>query len=142
MPHPVSDPSLPDAVPDVVLVEMIFPEQANHYGTLFGGNALALMAKAAFVAASRAARGAVVMARSDRVDFATPIKVGELLELRARVVRIGRSSMSVSVAGEAEEMGSGIRRGVLNGRFEMVAVDGAGRPRAIAEGIQRKEETV
>ena len=35
-------------------VEMVFPEQANHYGTLFGGNALSLMGKAAFVAASAA----------------------------------------------------------------------------------------
>jgi len=36
-------------------VEMVFPEQANHYGTLFGGNALSLMGKAAFVAATRRA---------------------------------------------------------------------------------------
>ena len=41
---------LPPA-PPTVLVEMIFPDQANHYGTLFGGHALALMARAAFVAA-------------------------------------------------------------------------------------------
>ena len=32
---------------------MVFPEHANHYGTLFGGNALHLMAKAAFLAAGR-----------------------------------------------------------------------------------------
>ncbi|MGH6640064.1 MAG: hypothetical protein ACREXN_09810 [Polaromonas sp.] len=34
------------------LVEMIFPEQANHYGTLFGGNALNLLSKAAFLVAN------------------------------------------------------------------------------------------
>ena len=33
--------------------EMVFPEQANHYGALFAGSALALLSKAAFVAASR-----------------------------------------------------------------------------------------
>ena len=60
----------------VTMIEMIFPEQANHYGTLFGGNALSLMAKAAFVAATSHARMPVVMARSERVDFATPVKVG------------------------------------------------------------------
>ena len=37
-------------------VELVFPEQANHYGTLFGGAALSLMGKAAFVAATRRAR--------------------------------------------------------------------------------------
>ena len=48
-------------------VELVFPDQANHYGTLFGGAALSLMGKAAFVAATRHARRAVVMANSDKV---------------------------------------------------------------------------
>ncbi|MFB2532055.1 acyl-CoA thioesterase [Paracoccus sp. p3-h83] len=130
----------PDSTaPTTVMIEMIFPERANHYATLFGGNALALMAKAAFVAATRRAGGAVVMARSDRVDFATPIRVGEMLELRATVIRIGRSSMSVTVTGETEDMATGQRRAVLSGRFEMVAVDASGRPRAIATNIQGQE---
>lgn len=116
----------------ITMTEMIFPEQANHYGTLFGGNALALMAKAAFVAATRHAQMAVVMARSDRVDFATPVRVGELLELHARVTRTGRSSMTVSVQGSAAAITGGPARAVLQGTFEMVAVDGQGRPCRIA----------
>ena len=123
---------------DAVMVEMIFPEQANHYGTLFGGNALSLMAKAAFVAATSYARMPVVMARSERVDFATPVKVGEILELRATVVRTGRTSMTVAVTGLARGIVGGVPRAVLTGRFEMVAVDGAGRPAAMAEEIQMK----
>lgn len=125
-----------------VMVELIFPEQTNHYGTLFGGNGLSLMAKAAFVAATRRAGGAVVLARSERVDFATPVAVGELLELSARITRIGRSSMSVIVEGVAETMASGARRPVLSGQFEMVAVDAAGRPRAIAARSRREGVTV
>mgnify|MGYP003449498611 CR=1 FL=1 len=47
----------PDLHPDETrFVEMVFPEQANHYGTLFGGHALSLMGKAAFVSATRHAR--------------------------------------------------------------------------------------
>lgn len=63
------------------MVEMIIPDHANYYGTLFGGNGLALMAKAAFVAATRHAGTSVVMARSEQVDFTTPIRVGEILDL-------------------------------------------------------------
>lgn len=113
------------------MVEMIFPEHANHYGTLFGGNALALMAKAAFVAATRRARASVVMARSERVDFTTPIRVGELLELTATVSRTGRSSMTVEVQGVAAPINGGAARPVLSGQFEMVAVDADGRPQPI-----------
>ena len=116
------------------MVEMIFPEQANHYGTLFGGNALSLMAKAAFVAATRHVGGNVVMARSERVDFATPIRVGEILELSSRIIGTGRSSVIVEVQGHI----SGAARPVLSGRFVMVAVDASGRPKALADNIQAK----
>lgn len=120
-----------ETTPPTILVEMIFPDQANHYGTLFGGNALALMARAAFVAASRRAKGPVVMARSERVDFATPIRVGEMLELRAEILRTGRSSLTVGVQGAAQPIGAGAARPALGGQFVMVAVDATGRPRPL-----------
>lgn len=112
--------------------EMVFPDQANHYGALFAGAGLALLSKAAFVAASRRARGDVVMARSEAADFHTPVRVGELLDLSARVTRVGRSSLTVQVEGVAETLSTGARRPALSGRFEMVAVDADGRPVPIA----------
>ncbi len=112
--------------------EMVFPDQANHYGALFAGAGLALLSKAAFVAASRRARGDVVMARSEAADFHTPVRVGELLDLSARVIRVGRSSLTVQVEGVAETLSTGARRPALSGRFEMVAVDADGRPVPIA----------
>ncbi len=42
------------------LLEMVFPDHTNHLGTLFGGQALAWMDKAAFIVASRYARRTVV----------------------------------------------------------------------------------
>ncbi|MFY0400938.1 acyl-CoA thioesterase [Brevundimonas naejangsanensis] len=112
--------------------EMVFPDQANHYGALFAGAGLALLSKAAFVAACRRARGDVVMARSEATDFHTPVRVGELLDLSARVIRVGRSSLTVQVEGVAETLSTGARRPALSGRFEMVAVDADGRPVPIA----------
>jgi len=109
-------------------VEMVFPEQANHYGTLYGGNALALLGKSAFVTASRYARCAVVMAGSERIVFEKPVRVGQLLEITGRVVRVGRCSMTVEVAGIAESLPDGARTPVLSGQFDMVAVDGDGCP--------------
>ncbi len=113
-------------------VEIVFPEQANHYGTLFGGTALNLMSKAAAIAAARRAGGSVVMARSDRVDFHMPVAVGQLVELVARVERVGRSSMTVSVEVIAETLGKKDSKIAMRGTFEMVAVDENGRPQAIA----------
>jgi acyl-CoA hydrolase len=129
---------------DVRFVEMIFPEQANHYGTLFGGHALSLMGKAAFVAATRRARVAVVMATSEKIEFHIPVRVGELVELSARVERVGRSSMTVVVDVVSEALLSGRRRLAVRGSFEMVAVDDAGKPTPIAQSsaLKSAEEVV
>src|SRR4029077_14438113 len=67
------------------IVEMVFPNRANHYGTLFGGDALRLMDMAAFVAASRHARRPVVTASSERIDFHVPVRQGQLAEVVGRV---------------------------------------------------------
>jgi acyl-CoA hydrolase len=123
------------AIAETRFVEMIFPEQANHYGTLFGGNALSMMGKAAFVAATRHARAAVVMVTSEKIEFHVPVKVGELFELTARVTRVGRSSMTVSVDAVSEALLSGARRLAVRGTFEMVAVDSAGKPTPIARAV-------
>jgi acyl-CoA hydrolase len=121
-----------NAVEPTRFVELVFPDQANHYGTLFGGAALSLMGKAAFVAATRRARRAVVMANSDKVQFHEPVRVGELVELTARVERVGRSSMTVVVEVIAETLVTGLRRTAMRGCFEMVAVDKHGRPTPVA----------
>jgi acyl-CoA hydrolase len=121
-------------------VEMIFPEQANHYGTLFGGHALNLMGKAAFIAATRRTRQNVVMAASGRIEFHLPIHVGELVELIAFIVRVGRSSMTVAVDMIREDLISGRRQSAVRGTFEMVAVNELGRPVPITGQTTTQEE--
>jgi acyl-CoA hydrolase len=114
------------------MIEMVFPDQTNHYGTLFGGHALRLMDKAAFVAASRYARKTVVTACSERVDFQAAVRHGSLVELTARVVATGRSSMTVSVDLVAEDLLSGQPQLCAQRRFVLVAIDENQRPVAVA----------
>jgi acyl-CoA hydrolase len=71
---------------DIIMIEMVFPDQTNHYGTLFGGHALRLMDKAAFVAASRHARKTVVTACSERVDFQAAVRHGSLIDRMRRSI--------------------------------------------------------
>jgi acyl-CoA hydrolase len=123
-------------------LEMVFPEQANHYGTLFGGTALALMAKAAVIAASRHARCAVVMAASDQIEFHMPVRVGQMIDFHARIERCGRSSMTVVVEVTAETLSTGERKSAMRGRFEMVAVDADGRPTPITLPSNKENSSV
>jgi len=110
------------------MLEIVFPDHTNHLGTLFGGQALAWMDKAAFIAASRYARRTVVTARSEQVDFKLPIRQGQLVETIARVVEVGRTSMQVEVDVVAEDLLSGARVLCTQGRFVMIALDDAGKP--------------
>lgn len=121
----------PGRVTEATLIEMVFPQQTNHYGTLFGGQALALMDKAAFVVASRYARRTVVTASSEKTDFHVPVRQGQLVELVARVVATGRTSMTVEVELFSEDLLTGDRQLGTRGRFVMVALDAHGRPATV-----------
>lgn len=112
------------------MAEMVFPPQTNHYGTLYGGDALRMMGKAAFIAASRRARAVMVMAASDRIDFVSPIRAGEMVELAARVLMTGRSSIRIGVELWAEDLMTGERRRSASAMFTMVSVDSEGRSKA------------
>lgn len=118
-------------ITEVTLMEMVFPEQTNHYGTLFGGQALALMDKAAFIVASRYARRTVVTASSEKCDFHVPIRQGQLVELTARIAATGRTSMTVDVDMYSEDLLTGDRQVGTRGSFVLVALDAHGRPTAI-----------
>ncbi len=113
--------------------EIIFPTDANHYGTLFGGKALAMMDIVASIAALRAGRKPVVTASIDRTDFCAPVHVGEFAETIGKVVRIGRTSITVEVELWAENPVTGERKLSTVGRFVMVAVGPDGKPTPIAD---------
>ncbi|MHB8461979.1 MAG: acyl-CoA thioesterase [Vulcanimicrobiaceae bacterium] len=112
--------------------EIVFPNDANALGTLFGGKALSMMDITAGIAAMRACRTQVVTASMDRTDFKQPIFVGEFAETIARVVAVGRTSLTIDVELWAEHPTSGERRLSTVSRFVMVAVDEHGKPTAIA----------
>jgi acyl-CoA hydrolase len=115
-------------VTEARMLKIVFPDNTNHMGTLFGGQALAWMDEAAFIAAARYSRRTVVTARSEQVDFKLPIRQGHLVEVVARVVEVGRTSMQVEVEVIAEDLLDGERELCTRGRFVMIALDSRGRP--------------
>ena len=119
--------------PEARLMNMVFPDHTNHLGTLFGGQALAWMDMASFIVASRYARTTVVTARSEQVDFNQPIHKGDLVEVIARLVKVGRSSMNVEVEVVTENLLTGERKLCTRGQFVMIALDPLGRPTRVPQ---------
>lgn len=119
--------------PEIHITDIILPGQTNNHGTMFGGEVMALMDKAAAIAALRFCRKPLVTASSERIDFRTPIQAGEIIEAIARVIYVGRTSMIARVHVYAEHALVGDRRLCTTGYFSLVAVDGQGRPVAVPQ---------
>lgn len=127
----------------LVTSEVMTPQTVNAYGKVFGGYVFSKMDYAAFAAASRFAGAPCVTASCDRVDFLTPIEVGELVTFIAYVTYVGRSSVDVSVEVYAENVFTGERRHSNTGRFTMVAhKDGKTYevPRLLCETVDEQRE--
>ncbi|MFY0637614.1 acyl-CoA thioesterase [Maricaulis maris] len=129
-------PQSPDAKPDFAAsppgyartLQLVFPGDTNHLGQLFGGNAMSIMGKAAYIAASRHTRCDVGMAASDKIDFIAPTQEGEMLDVVATIASVGHTSMTIGVLAEAENLLTGERRKVGEADYVMVALDEDGQP--------------
>ncbi|MDH4229596.1 MAG: acyl-CoA thioesterase [Nitrospirota bacterium] len=108
--------------------ELVFPNDANPYGSMFGGNLMALMDKVGAMAAGNYAQRIVTTASAEAMDFKSPIHVGEQIEIRARVVATGNSSMVVKVDVYTDNPLTGERRHCTTAHFNFVALNTAGRP--------------
>lgn len=120
---PSESPPRPTKIADEErMADIILPGQTNGFGTMFGGDLMALMDKAAAIAALRFCRQPVVTASSERIDFRTPIGQSEIVEAFSKVIFVGRTSMVVRVRIFAENPLIGDRRICTTGYFSMVAV--------------------
>jgi len=112
----------------VTISELMTPESANFLGNVFGGVILALLDKCAYVTASRFAGRVCVTAGFERVDFHSPIEVGELVHLTGTVDYVGRTSLQVRIEVQAENIQERTLRHTNSCIVTMVAIDDEGRP--------------
>jgi acyl-CoA hydrolase len=122
-----------DASAPVSVFEEIFPSDTNPYGTAFGGKILALMDRAAGLAASRFAHQHFVTASLDALEFSAPVKQGEIAEVEGRVVYTSSHTCAAHVRVFAIDKRVWDRRLCCAGTVFMVAVDKDGRPLAIPQ---------
>ena len=115
-----------------VMTQIVMPMHTNGVaGVMFGGIMMQWIDVCAGVAAMRHARGGVLTASIDRLDFMSPVRVGETVVLQAQVNYTAKTSMEVGCRVETEDMRTGIRRYVTKAYLTFVAVDEHGRPRPI-----------
>ena len=89
------------------------------------------MAKAGFIASTQKCREVMVLASLEKTNFIAPINIGGIVDLSAKVVRVGTKSLTVNVKMWGEELLTGKRTFCADSDFIMVAVDDNGRSKEI-----------
>ncbi len=111
---------------------LMMPHHENVLGHVFGGVVLSMVDTTAAVSAMRHARTPCVTVSVDRIDFREPIRIGELLTMRASVNYVGTTSMEVGVRVETENLLTGERRHTNSCYLTFVAIGKDGRPVKVA----------
>lgn len=125
-------PSRSPAESQVVLTQLMRPQQANFRGNVHGGTLLALMDEVAYACASRYSCAYCVTVAADAVEFVTPVKVGDLVTLTATVAHTGRSSMEIAILVTAvDPRHAGTDRVACRCAFTMVAIGDDGKPQGV-----------
>src|SRR5215468_3509195 len=115
-----------------VMTQIVMPMHTNGAaGVMFGGVMMQWIDVCAGVAAMRHARCAVVTASIDRLDFLSPVQVGEIVVLQAQVNYVSHTSMEVGCRVETEHMRTGERRYVTKAYLTFVAIDERGKPKPL-----------
>ncbi|WP_298500243.1 acyl-CoA thioesterase [uncultured Algibacter sp.] len=111
----------------VSITELMLPAHSNFSGKIHGGHILNLMDQIAFACASKHSRHYCVTASVNRVDFLSPIEVGELVTLKASVNYTGRTSMVIGLRVESQNIQTGEIKHCNSSYFTMVAKDENGK---------------
>ncbi len=116
------------------------PMDANVVGNVFGGTILRLIDEVASIVAFKHARSNVVTASIDRMDFYSPVYIGDLLRLIASINYVHRTSMEIGVRAEAENPLTGEVRHTGTCFLTYVALDKNGKPTRVPSLTPETEE--
>ena len=120
--------------------EIIFPGDANPIGNLFGGRLMQFIDLVGATAAFRHARAITVTASMDHLDFVAPVRIGDMLILKASVNRAFRTSMEVGVRAMVEDvLHDGGLRHVSSAYLTYVAMDSTGQRLVVPQIVPETE---
>ena len=120
---------------ELVLKVIPMPADCNANGDIFGGWVMAQCDLAGSVIPARYAKGRMATVAVNEFVFKQPVRLGDILSFYSKLVRIGRTSITVTVEVFAERFkAQGEYIKVTEATFTYVAIDDNGRPRPIVKG--------
>jgi len=116
----------------LVLKVIPMPRDVNANGDIFGGWVMAQVDLAGAVIASPYAEGRMATVAVNEFIFKQPVRVGDILSFFGKLVRIGRTSITVKIEVYAEHFrAQGKYTKVTEASLTYVAIDDQGNPREV-----------
>ena len=127
--------SLPEREQPVLRI-VPMPADTNAHGTIFGGWVMSQVDVAGSIPAWERAQGRIVTVAVNSFVFREPVFVGDVMSFYARVLKVGRTSLTVDVEVFAERRRDGRKQvvKVTEAQLTYVAVDDQRRPRVVPPG--------
>ena len=124
----------------VSMTELVLPNDTNTLNNLMGGKLMHWMDVVSAIAGQKHCNSIVVTASVDNISFRSPIQLGNVVTLRARVTRAFNSSVEIRIDVEAENIPEGKKFDSNSAYFTFVAVDKNGHPVEVPEVIPETDE--
>jgi acyl-CoA hydrolase len=122
------------------MAEVVLPQDANVFGNILGGRVMHLVDIAAAITAHRHCRSIAVTASVDHIDFRNPIRIGEVITLKASLNRAFHTSMEIGVKVFSEDILTGEKKHTTSAYVTFVALDEDHRPKPVPPVIPQTAE--
>jgi acyl-CoA hydrolase len=113
------------------MTEYVLPQHANVFGGVFGGQIMAWVDLCAAICAQRHSGRPCVTAFVDELHFKRPVRVGQVVRLRAHVTATFRTSMEIAVAVIGENTFTGEQWPTVEALVTFVAMGDDRKPVAV-----------
>lgn len=123
-----------------IMTELVLPNDTNGFGNLMGGRLMYWMDIAAAIAAGKHCNAPTVTASVDNISFESPIKLGNVVHIEAKVTRAFTSSMEVYLKVWGEDSTQQYRYKSNEAYYTFVALDPNRKPRPVPQIVPETEE--
>ena len=126
----------------VNMTELVLPNDTNTFGNLMGGRLMYWMDIAAALAAMKHCGSPVVTASVDNISFESPIKIGNVVHIEAKVTRAFNSSMEIHMDVWGEDAIQQYKYKSNEAYYTFVSLDPNGKPRPVNKLVPETEKEV
>jgi acyl-CoA hydrolase len=123
-----------------IMTELVLPNDTNVFGNLMGGRLMYWMDIAAALAAHKHCNAPVVTASVDNISFESPIKLGNVVHIVAKITRAFTTSMEIHLAVWGEDLTHQYKYKSNEAYYTFVAMDPNTKPRVVPQLIPETED--